>query len=228
MKIATWNIERLKHKNLCDKIIQICEQKHSDILVLTETDDRVKPYYQYCFQTRNTINEGKLEYKDTETRVSIFTNYKCIRQYPTFNPFTAVCVELDTSEGPILVYGTIMGVYGNRHSSYLTDLQRQINDFSNFLTLGKPLCICGDFNCSFVDNYYYTKAGRESLLEFFDQNNIKILTGNRCECIDHIAISDSFIKNAEILIEEWNYNKVLSDHKGISAQINFWTNCPEV
>jgi endonuclease/exonuclease/phosphatase family metal-dependent hydrolase len=114
-----------------------------------------------------------------------------------------------------------MGVYGNRHSSYLTDLQWQINDFSNLLTFAKPLCICGDFNCSFADNYYYTKAGRGILLEFFAQNNITILTGNRGECIDHIAISDSFVKNADIIIDEWNNNKVLSDHKGISAQINF-------
>lgn len=221
MKISTWNIERLKHGNSLGEIIQICEQKQSDILVLTETDNRVKPYYQYCFQTRNTINEGKLSYKDTETRVSIFTNYRCIRQYPTFNPYTAVCVELDTPQGVILVYGTIMGVYGNRHSSYLTDLQKQIEDFSNLLTFGKPLCICGDFNCSFADNYYFTKIGRDSILKFFDENNITILTRDRSECIDHIAMSDSFIKNEEILIEEWNFNKVLSDHKGISVQIRF-------
>jgi endonuclease/exonuclease/phosphatase family metal-dependent hydrolase len=195
---------------------------------MTETDSSVTPYYQHCFQTKNTINEDKLGYKDTETRVSIFTNYRCIRQYSTFNPFTAVCVELDTPEGSILVYGTIMGVYGNRHSSYMTDLQRQINDFSNLLTLGKPLCICGDFNCSFADNYYFTKTGRESLLEFFTENHITVLTENRGECIDHIAVSDSFIKDTEILIDEWNYNKILSDHKGISAQINFWSQCPEV
>jgi hypothetical protein len=59
------------------------------------------------------------------------------------------------------------------------------------------------------------------MLEFFDKNNITILTRDRSECIDHIAMSDSFIKNNEILIDEWNYNKALSDHKGISAQIGF-------
>jgi exonuclease III len=221
MKISTWNIERLKHGNSLGEIIQICEQKQSDILVLTETDDRVKPYYQYCFQTQNTINEGRLSYKDTETRVSVFTNYRCIRQHPTFNPYMAVCVELDTAQGVILVYGTIMGVYGNRHSSYLTDLKKQIEDFSNLLTFGKPLCICGDFNCSFADNYYFTKTGRDSILKFFNENNITILTSDRSECIDHIAVSDSFIKNKDILIDEWNYNKALSDHKGISVQIGF-------
>jgi endonuclease/exonuclease/phosphatase family metal-dependent hydrolase len=66
------------------------------------------------------------------------------------------------------------------------------------------------------------------LLEFFTENHITVLTENRVECIDHIAVSDSFIKDTEILIAEWNYNKILSDHKGISAQINFWSQCPEV
>jgi hypothetical protein len=36
-------------------------------------------------------------------------------------------------------------------------------------------------------------------------------------------MSDSFIKNNEILIDEWNYNKALSDHKGISVQIGYTT-----
>jgi endonuclease/exonuclease/phosphatase (EEP) superfamily protein YafD len=126
-------------------------------------------------------------------------------------------VELETPEGNLLVYGTIMGIYGNRHPSYQIDLQKQIEDFSRLLALGKPLCICGDFNCSFADNYYFTNAGRESLRRFFVENQITILTGNRKQCIDHVAISDAFVNGAEIMVNEWNFDKALSDHKGISV-----------
>jgi hypothetical protein len=77
------------------------------------------------------------------------------------------------------------------------------------------------FNCGFADNYYFTKVGRDSILKFFDENNITILTRDRSECIDHIAVSDGFIKNKVILIDEWNYNQALSDYKGISVQIGF-------
>ena len=51
LRIATWNIERLKHKNSLEQILLACEQIQADILVLTETDHRVCPDYQYSFHT---------------------------------------------------------------------------------------------------------------------------------------------------------------------------------
>ncbi len=42
MKIATWNIERLKVKSKLDDITALCEKADADILVLTEADERVK------------------------------------------------------------------------------------------------------------------------------------------------------------------------------------------
>jgi hypothetical protein len=44
---------------------------------------------------------------------------------------------------------------------------------------------------------------------------LNLLTGNIPECIDHIAISESFITNLETEFGEWNSDKKLSDHKGI-------------
>ncbi len=38
MKIATWNVERLKHKKSLDKIIEACEKTKADIIILTEYD----------------------------------------------------------------------------------------------------------------------------------------------------------------------------------------------
>lgn len=52
MRIATWNVERLKHRRtLCD-ILLACEQARADILILTETDEQVRPSsFRYYFQT---------------------------------------------------------------------------------------------------------------------------------------------------------------------------------
>ncbi|NBI11560.1 hypothetical protein D1641_16395 [Colidextribacter sp. OB.20] len=47
LRIATWNIEQLKHKKSLEQILLACEQIRSDILVLTETDHRVCPDYWY-------------------------------------------------------------------------------------------------------------------------------------------------------------------------------------
>ena len=41
MKIANWNIERLKNSSKLDEITQILTNLDADILVLTETDNRI-------------------------------------------------------------------------------------------------------------------------------------------------------------------------------------------
>ena len=43
MKIATWNVERLKKKKYLPEIISEIEKINADILVLTETDSQILP-----------------------------------------------------------------------------------------------------------------------------------------------------------------------------------------
>ncbi len=232
MKIATWNIERLKHQNSLDKILSVIENEQADILVLTETDERIKPKYYYDFHTPK-LHEAPFGYhmpgrykgyavadyyKHTENRVSIYTNYPCSRRYETYDKYTALCVELETVAGNLLVYGTIIGIIGNRDESFKQDLLMQTKDYERFSRMG-DVCICGDFNCSFVDNYYFTKYGRDTISASFTNNNISLITGNQLECVDHIAISEKFIGDKPICISEWNLDKSLSDHKGIAAEI---------
>lgn len=224
MKIATWNVERLKHKKSLSEIKAACEQVRADILVLTETDELVKPDYRYCFQTPTPPDmklphyEEPLRYKTTEHRISIFTNYKCVRQHATFDRYTALCVELETEKGNLLVYGTIIGVLGKQHPSFGENLINQVNDYKRLSAEENNLCICGDFNCSFSDNYYFTNVGRKFILQSFEENRIELLTASRPFCIDHIAISKQFIVGSEIQIEEWDQEKRRSDHKGIAVE----------
>lgn len=226
MKVATWNIERLKHKRLLNDIISSCEQVQADIIVLTETDELVRLNYSNCFKTPTPYDmriphfEQQLHYEATEHRISIYTNYKCVRQHTTFDKYTALCVELETEKGNLLVYGTIIGIHGNRRSSYMEDLMKQIQDYKRLSAGVSNLCICGDYNCSFADNYYFTKDGRAQILQSFEENNIEILTAGRPSCIDHIAVSKHFIIDSEIQIEEWNQEKTMSDHKGIAITLS--------
>ncbi len=218
MKIATWNVERLKHKKALDEILLECENVQADILVLTETYTRLQPKYRYCIQTHMLSEIIPDYYANTENRVSIFTNYPCIRQYETFDKYTSICAKLETEYGNLLVYGTIIGILGNREHSFQVDLRKQIEDFAR-LSVNNNLCICGDFNCSFADSYYYTKSGRAALQKAFSENKICLLTDDKMECIDHIAISEKVIGNAQIKVDEWNLQKTLSDHKGIVVTI---------
>lgn len=218
MKIATWNVERLKHKKYLRKIVSECESINADILVLTETDTQIYPHYKYYCATPSLSEIQPDYYKTTENRVSIFSNYKILRLYDTYDKYTSICAEIETERGNLLVYGTIIGIFGNRHPSFKPDLQRQLDDFKRLSSTGN-LCICGDYNCGFSDNYYFTKYGRIAILQTFSESGIQLLTKDRSECIDHIAISSKFIHNQPVQINEWNYSKSLSDHKGISIKI---------
>lgn len=217
MKIATWNIERLKHFASLQTICSICSNLDADVLVLTETDERVALDSPYRYMTDQLTEESGIRYRPTEHRVAIYTKYPLVQHHPTFDRATALCVEVETERGNLIVYATIMGVFGNRHPSYMKDLNKQILDISA-LPLNANICICGDFNCSFSDNYYFTKEARRCLVDTFEKRGIDILTAAQSECIDHIAISRSFVHDFDIQIMEWNIDKSLSDHKGISIQ----------
>jgi len=218
MKIATWNIERLRHKARMKDIQLICNQLQADILVLTETDEQICPDYKYSFHSAKLSDDERIVYRNTENRVSIYTNYECVRLHETYDPKTALCVELITEHGNLVVYGTIIGIEGNRRKSFQQDLSRQIEDFEQ-LSVNHSLCICGDFNCSFCDNYYFTERGRDALNQFFARRKITLLTRECEECVDHIAVSEDVIGKAQKQIYEWNLDKRLSDHKGISVTI---------
>lgn len=218
MRIATWNVERLKHKSELSSMLDSCKEARADILVLTETDTQIHPEYRHCYQTPPAKEVIPDLYKDTENRVSIYTDYDIVKKHDTHDEHTAVCVELQTEKGSLIVYGTIMGIFGNREKSYLPDLERQLEDIKRLSALGN-VCVIGDFNSSFSDNYYYTKAGRAMVLDAFSEAGIKILTEKQPECIDHIAISERFCGDADITVSEWNMDRSLSDHKGIVVEI---------
>lgn len=94
MKIATWNVERLRHKKQLDQIQGLCDGIHADILVLTETDKRLHPDYAFCCETTSLMGDKTIPYAVTENRVSLYTNYPVVRLHQTYDSRTALCAEL--------------------------------------------------------------------------------------------------------------------------------------
>ena len=217
MKIATWNLERFnKSKSNNQSIIDCLINTNADILILTETNDIINlgDYY-------NSFHTSKLEepyYNEGERRVSIYTKYDFIEDFKAFRPDTSICVKLKTPLGELAVYGTILGTHGNRNESFAADLDSQIADFDR-IAKTNSLCISGDLNMTFADNYYYTKAGREKLNASFENLNLINLTASIPENIDHIILSKTFVADRQIKVETWNLDKTLSDHIGISVEL---------
>ena len=217
MKIATWNVERLKKKKYLPEIISEIEKINADILILTETDSQISPEnYPYKIETKPLILVNSLA-KITENRVSIFSKFPIVEVFETYDYFTSCSVEIETPFGKLVVYGTIVGILGNRNQQFIPDLKKQLNDLQKFSD--KSICFVGDFNCSFSDNYYYTNEGRNLFNENFKSLNLKNITEKIPENIDHIVISEKFIERFKIKISEFNLDKKLSDHKGIVAEL---------
>ncbi len=219
MKIATWNLQRLdknKTSQILDKLVEI----NADIFVLTETNICIQLDNYFCIATDilPTDFDG-IKYKAGENRVSILTKYNPTTRHQTFDNFTTVCTDIETPFGLLTVYGTIIGVFANRQPGFDNDLKGQISDFEKIFP-GKQICIAGDFNTMFADYVYPSHKARDTLNSTFKQFELTNTTARIVDNVDHIVLSDSFIKNKKINIAEvWNKDKKLSDHIGLSLTL---------
>jgi hypothetical protein len=202
-------------------IIDALKQVDADILVLTETNEIIDLSEKYEHSFRSDLLpslKDSISYNAGENRTTIWSKYPGVIAVGTFNSFTSVCATLQTPHGALNVYGTIIGILGNREASFMPDLEKQIADWKAIRESG-DICIVGDFNISFADSYYYTKDGRRRIDDCFAELEIKNLTRGEPDNIDHIAISQSFVKNAKHETQVWNQDKQLSDHIGVSVEL---------
>ena len=100
-------------------------------MALTEYDEQVVLDYPYPLATEFIAEEifnekSKVVYKQTERRVKLFSRFEIVQKLVTYNKHTSLCVELKTPKGNLIVYGTILGIFGNRHKNFKADLALQI------------------------------------------------------------------------------------------------------
>ena len=213
MKIVTWNLERLK-KNKNEIILSKLTELDADILILTETDSQINLGEKYTsISTQNLFNgyDG-IAYKNTENRATIWTKFKIAKQHKTYDNYTSVCTEIQTPFGLLNVYGTIIGVFGGKGERFQNDMESQSLDFEN---LSGNICLAGDFNIALSGFAYPSHKAKNHINETFDKLNLKCLTSEIIDNVDHIAISKSYLENRKTSIEIWNEDKALSDHIGI-------------
>ena len=221
MKIATWNIERpTQSGQKSTAIVDYLKKLNADVLVLTETNKFINLGAEYeLFHTE--IFSGDF-YKSGDRQVTVFSKYPIVRHIPTFRADTSLCLVIDTPYGELVVYGTIIGNFGNGGDQFKLDLEKQLTDFE---CIGKTqnFCVIGDLNISFSDDVYFTKDGRKKLRNSFEQLGMKIMTEQITQNIDHIVLTKEFIASKKIINGFWNdtENKAtrLSDHKGVFLEI---------
>lgn len=218
LTLATWNIERLKHKTKLSEITSELQKLDADILVLTEYDLQLE-LEDYPFRIcTSEIKAPRYSEKVTERRVMLCSKYPIVEVFETYDPEVSCCAKVATNLGDLIIYGTIIGITGNRSKDYLAELKLQMQDLERLSKNGN-ICFVGDYNMSFSDNYYFTKEGRQIIETTFESLYIKNVTRDLTETIDHIAISQNFLHNHNTQLQEWNVDKNLSDHKGVAVKI---------
>lgn len=236
LRIATWNLERptlngwKKNPGINEKIREI----DADIWILTETNASIIPsssrFPQAGYVSLASLPTKELSHKLGESCTAIWSRYGIRQAIRTFEIDNSVCAEIDTPLGQILVYGTILTYANdkgpNNKSKKWDEHRKAIAEHNNKdwmpITKAFPrhaLCIAGDFNISFCDNYYSAEANRNDLLGVLEALDMKNLTAEVKENIDHIVVSHSLIADCKTSVSKWNDNKELSDHIGVCVEI---------
>ncbi|MEI7474796.1 MAG: endonuclease/exonuclease/phosphatase family protein [bacterium] len=225
MKIATWNIERPSaNSKRVPFILNELRRIKADIFILTESNECIIPNSSYHIKNSSPFVE--FQPQKGEVRVSILSRYSIISEEETFQSDKSACIVLDTTIGKLAVYGTIIGITGNRAPDFQKDLDMIIKDIDHISKL-YPLCIAGDFNMSFSDIYYFTKEGKEKLNACFERNNLINMTAGVKNNIDHIVLPQNLASLQNGQPKVWNnVNKLekkdcLSDHQGVCVEINY-------
>lgn len=113
----------------------------------------------------------------------------------------------------LTVYGSIIGVFGNRQPRFDSDLNGQLSDFE-ILFPNRQICFAGDLNTTFSGRPWPSKKAREILIDAFDRFELINTTADIVDTVDHIVLSDELLINKKLEIEIWNTKKKLSDHVG--------------
>lgn len=181
---------------------------------MTETNSAIKIQDYVCISTSSLPeNFDGVKYKAGENRTSIWTKYKIIEKYKTFDEYTSVCVDLETPFGSLIIYGTIIGVFANKQPRFDNDLEGNLKDFENIF-FKKQVCIAGDLNVMFSGFAYPSHKARQKLNDAFKKHDLSNITAAIKNNVDHIILSNQFIKNKKTFVNSWNLDKELSDHIG--------------
>ena len=175
MKILTWNIERPKKAN--QLIIDKLAEYDADILILTEKNVIINPGNEYISIASETLTKDHdgINYQAWENRTTIWTKYNTSAYHITYDNYTSVCAQIETPNGSLNVYATIIGVFSGIGERFKTDLENQLLDFE-MLSSENSLCIVGDLNVTFSGRVYPSHDARNKLNAAFEKLKLTNLT----------------------------------------------------
>jgi endonuclease/exonuclease/phosphatase family metal-dependent hydrolase len=237
MKIATWNVERPKLNGWTrnPRIIAKLHEVNADLWILTETNTAISPGDNFfSAATLPELNYHKLG----ESYATIWTRWPMLRNIKTYSSEMAVCIEVESPIGPMIVYGSII-TYANDKGSQGKSGHR-VEHKKAIIEHGKDwkriraafpnhhFVAAGDYNQSRDGSGWYEDATSVELLSgALRDNGLRCVTDNiklveSRSTIDHICVSKSFDTLPEAVTGWEGLNSKgerLSDHNGVVMTI---------
>lgn len=257
LRIATWNVGRPGPSGVERNaaIIAKLREIDADIWILTETNTCISPGTVYNAWASPVDQPFR---RPGERATMIWSRLPMRRALPTFagmisradaaNPIypsyavlgedesPAVCVEVITPFGPLLVYGTIITWFGDKgpqeRSGHEEEQRRSLPLYSSDwhrLAAEGPLCVAGDFNARITESTKgpraETNVTRDLLKTALARNNLVATTNSLDYCIDHICLRRDWAERASPP-QQWQAHygadsRPVSDHQGVSVDITF-------
>jgi len=197
LRIATWNLER-PQSTKPEKMAALSERMQaidSDIWILTEAHQTASPALGYTSVCTSTIKDP-LTHSEGECRTAIWTRLPINQIVETHDPETAVCIEIETTFGPMLVYGTVIPYHaaGTKYSYrsgeedvtgkkawqlHYESIARHSADWKRIRSEhpNHHFCCGGDFNQNRDGRRWYgTKQGRQLLGDALQENGLACAT----------------------------------------------------
>ena len=241
-RIATWNLERPKQNGWVKNNRQLnkIDEINADVWVLTETHSSIKLPDDFASLASSTY-EG---YRAGESLSSIWTRWKVLRPIATFDSRWAVCAEVDSPFGAMIIYGTVItyandkGVSGTakRWEEHRRSIEQHHEDWLKIRKLFPDhlMCIAGDFNQSRDrSGWYEEKQSVEMMSAALRDLSLVCVTeedfqkkGFSRSAVDHICLSKSLVERHVLEASAWERinsdGEKMSGHNGVFVDLQ----CP--
>lgn len=249
IRIATWNLDRPRTKQ-AEKMNALKQQMQvidADIWILTETHQAMSPDENYQGAHTDPIKNYK-RHTDGERRSSIWSRFPINQNIETHDPETAVCVELQTPKGSVIVYATVIPYHAAGTSLpyrsgmkfveglktmelHGASIERHRKDWQRIRTehADHAFIVGGDFNQHRDGAGAYGARGREPLTQALNESSLSCVTEQDFKAIgilttrrniDHICLSQQ-LTSKTIEVSAWEAGES-SNGKQLSDHNGVW------
>ena len=223
MKILSWNVERPNNNPNAVKntyIINLIQKINPDLIFLTETNTAINFKGYHCHQSLELppVHENQ-SYKSGENRIAIFSKFPIEKTVATYDPYTAVCCEINSEIGPLTLYGSIIGSFGGKDAFFKKDLRQQQSEIEN-LAKHQNVIYSGDFNISFSGFPYPGREVIYDMNDFFKANALRNITGANENSVIHVVVSKALLNGKKIIPEMIEIGTQISDHNLVAVEID--------